>query len=81
MKKTLPRGILKHHILFSLSALGIGCFFASLGNLLTLTTINVLGISLMIIAGITITADMWKKNKERSILTPLLIAVAIFFLI
>ncbi|WP_042221675.1 hypothetical protein [Oceanobacillus manasiensis] len=69
------------HFIFTIGSLVIGCFFASLGNLLTLTIIKLIGISLMVIAGLTITVDMWRKNKMKSIVTPVLIAVAIYFLI
>ncbi|ELK44287.1 hypothetical protein M662_07630 [Bacillus sp. SB49] len=69
------------HFVFTIGSLVIGYFFASIGNLLTLNIIKLPGIFLMIIAGITITVDMWRKNKAKSMLTPILIAVAIFFLI
>ncbi|ENH97743.1 hypothetical protein J416_04246 [Gracilibacillus halophilus YIM-C55.5] len=69
------------HFVFTFGLLLVGYFFASFGNLLTLNIIKLLGIFLMIIAGITITVDMWRKNKIKSMLTPMLIAVAIFFLI
>ncbi len=69
------------HFIFTFGLLLIGYFLASIGNLLTLNIIKLLGIFLMIISGITITVDMWKKNKVKSMLTPMLIAVAIFFLI
>ncbi|WP_058949398.1 hypothetical protein [Oceanobacillus picturae] len=69
------------YFIFTIGSLVIGYFFASLGNLLSLTIINLLGISLMIIGGIKITVDRWKRDKMKSILTPVLIAVAIFFLI
>lgn len=69
------------HFIFTIGLLVIGYFFASIGNLLTLTFIKLPGIFLMILAGMIITADMWRKNKVKSMLTPMLIAVAVFFLI
>ncbi len=69
------------HFIFTIGLLVIGYFSASFGNLLTLNSIKFLGISLLMIAGITITVDMWRINKIKSMLTPMLIAVAIFFLI
>ncbi|RWZ60632.1 hypothetical protein EQV77_04880 [Halobacillus fulvus] len=67
--------------IFTFGSLIIGYFIASVGNLLSLNFIKYPGIFLMIIAGITITVDMWRKNKVKSMVTPMLIAVAIFFLI
>ncbi|RCW64537.1 hypothetical protein [Saliterribacillus persicus] len=67
--------------IFTIGLLVIGHFFASFGNLLTLNIIKFLGIFLITIAGITITVVMWRKNKIKSTLAPVLIAVAIYFLI
>ncbi|WP_347860935.1 hypothetical protein U0355_09525 [Salimicrobium sp. PL1-032A] len=58
-----------------------GCFIASIGNLLDLKVLTFTGCILMILAGITITIDMWRKNKIKSVVAPLLIAFAIFLLI
>ncbi|RCW63900.1 hypothetical protein [Saliterribacillus persicus] len=69
------------HFIFTIGLLVIGYLFASFGNLLTLNSIKFLGIFLLMIAGLTITVDMWRINKIKSMLTPMLIAVAIIFLI
>lgn len=64
--------------ILTIGFLVIGYFLASLGNLVALNILKLLGIPLMIIAAITIAMDMWNKSKVKSILIPILILVAIF---
>lgn len=80
-RNSAKRDFKSPHFIFTIGSLVVGHFFASFGNLLSVNIIKLLGIFLVIIAGITITVDMWRKNKIKSMLTPILIAVAIFFLI
>ncbi|WP_238389630.1 hypothetical protein [Virgibacillus sp. MSP4-1] len=68
------------HSIFTIGFLTIGSFFASLGNLLTLNIIKYPGMAFMFIAGITITVDIWRRNKIKVFLAPILIAISIFIL-
>ncbi|MFC4024667.1 hypothetical protein ACFOUV_12760 [Oceanobacillus longus] len=69
------------HFILTLGFFVTGYFLSSLGNLLTLEIMKLIGVPLMIIAGITISVDFWKENKVKSILLPMLILVAIFAVI
>lgn len=63
--------------IFTIGFLVTGIFLDSLGNLLTLNIMKLLGTPLIIVAGTNIVVDQWKKNKVKSILITLLILVLI----
>ncbi|WP_110926290.1 hypothetical protein [Bacillus massiliglaciei] len=72
-KNDVKKDFSSARFIFTFGFLATGYFLASLGNLLTLNVLRLLGIPLMIIAGIIIAMNIWKKNKVRSVSIPLLI--------
>ncbi|WP_342514812.1 hypothetical protein MKY34_08830 [Sporosarcina sp. FSL K6-1522] len=77
-KNDVKKDFKSAHFIFTIGFLVTGYFLASLGNLLTLNIMKLLGIPLMIIAGISVVADVRRKNKVKSILLPILILAMIF---
>lgn len=50
------------HFILTLGFLVTGYFLSSLGNLLTLEIMKLIWVPLRIIAGITISVDLWKEK-------------------
>ncbi|MBN9653431.1 hypothetical protein J0K78_04055 [Halobacillus sp. GSS1] len=66
------------HSLFTIDFLVMGGFLSSLGNLTSINTLKYIGVILLAVAGVTIGITMWNKSKLRSLITALLVAIAIF---
>ena len=80
-KNDVKKDFSSARFIFTFGFLVTGYFLASLGNLLTLNALRLLGIPLMFIAGIFIAINMWKKNKVKSISIPMLILFIIVIIL
>ncbi|MFD2655200.1 hypothetical protein ACFSUP_03695 [Gracilibacillus thailandensis] len=67
--------------IFTVGFLLIGHFVTSVGNLFGIHFIKYMGIVILVVGGVTCTLDVWKKSKVKGALVPVLISVAIYFLI
>jgi len=77
-KKDVKKDFSSPHFIFTIGFLVIGFFLTSVGKLLMVDMLKVIGIPLMCIAGMVMTVDRWKENKTKSIFIPICIGVAIF---
>lgn len=66
--------------IFTIGFLFVGLFMSQLGSTLSIKIINIVGIIMLTIGGLIATIDIWKRSKIKSMLVPILVIVAIFFL-
>ena len=55
----------------------MGAFFAHLGSLIAIWTIELIGIVFFALGGILSAINMWNKNKSRSVIILVLIAFVV----
>ncbi|WP_249872661.1 hypothetical protein [Oceanobacillus saliphilus] len=79
-KNDVKRDFKTPHFIFTIGFLAVGLFIAQLGSIFSIHLINIVGTLILVIGGIVKAIDIWGRSKIKSLLVPVLIAVAIFFL-
>lgn len=66
--------------IFTIGFLAVDMFITQLGSVLSIDLIHIIGTIMLIVGGIVATIDIWGRNKTKSIVVFLLLAVAIIML-
>lgn len=77
-KKSAMNDFRSRRFIITFGFLVLGTFFAHVGKLLSINTIQVIGIVLLIVGGISTTLDIWKKSKIKSMITVFLVTFVVF---
>ena len=70
----------KPNFIFTIGFLAAGLFITQIGSILSIHIVNGVGTLILVIGGIVSAIDSWGRSKIKSLLVPVLVAVAIFFL-
>lgn len=70
----------KPRFIFTIGFVLIGLLLSQLGSIFSIELINVIGIIILAIGGLVSVIDIWKGNKIKSIISFLLLMIAVYLL-
>lgn len=77
-KKSVIHDFSSRRFITTMGFMVIGIFMTHVGSLLSVSTMKVIGIILLILAGIFSVFNMWKESKMKSLCILVLLSVIIF---